>query len=129
MTDPVIRPRPLSDEEQLRPTIALAFARVHKAAFGVALGVAGALVMGALTVLVLVRPAAAGFPLHLMSEYFAGYSVSWPGVFIGMAWGFAVTFVAGWFLAFCRNLSVAITAFTIRTRAELEQTRTFLDHI
>ncbi|MBL8960028.1 MAG: hypothetical protein JNJ98_09260 [Gemmatimonadetes bacterium] len=118
-----------SPEDELRPTIEQAFARVHKAAFGVAVGTAGALVMGALTVMVLVSPAAATFPLHLMSEYFAGYTVTWPGVFIGMAWGFAVAFVAGWFLAFCRNLSVAITAFSIRTRAEIEQTRTFLDHI
>ncbi|MBK8248110.1 MAG: hypothetical protein IPK85_12005 [Gemmatimonadetes bacterium] len=118
-----------STEEQLAPTIAQAFARVHKAAFGVAVGTAGALVMGALTVIVLLRPAASTFPLHLLNEYFAGYAVSWPGLLIGMAWGFAVAFVAGWFLAFCRNLSVAITAFSIRTRAEIEQTRTFLDHI
>ena len=119
----------LSSEEQLRPTLEQAFARVHKAAFGVATGTAGALLMGVLTLIVLVRPAASSFPLQLMSEYFAGYTVSWAGLFIGMAWGFGVAFVAGWFLAFCRNLADSITAFSIRTRAELEQTRTFLDHI
>ena len=128
MANSTMRSEP-SPEEQLRPTIEQAFARVHKAAFGVAVGVAGALVMGALTLMVLLRPAASSFPLHLMNEYFAGYTVTWPGVLVGMAWGFAVAFVAGWFLAFCRNLSVAITAFSIRTRAEIEQTRTFLDHI
>jgi hypothetical protein len=118
-----------SEEERLRPTLEQAFSRVHKAAFGVAVGVAGALVMGALTLLVLVAPSARGFPLDLLSQYFAGYRVSWVGLVIGMAWGFAVSFVAGWFLAFSRNLSVAITAFSIRTRAEMEQTRNFLDHI
>jgi hypothetical protein len=46
-----------------------------------------------------------------------------------MGWGFLVCFVAGWFVAFCRNLALAISAFMIRTRAEIEQTRNFLDHI
>jgi hypothetical protein len=55
--------------------------------------------------------------------------VSWPGVVIGAAWGFVVAFVAGWFAAFCRNLALAISAFVIRTRAEIEATREFLDHI
>lgn len=126
MTDRIDIP---SEEERLRPTLEQAFSRVHKAAFGVAVGVAGALVMGALTLMVLVAPSARGFPLDLLSQYFAGYRVSWMGLVIGMAWGFAVSFVAGWFLAFSRNLSVAITAFSIRTRAEMEQTRNFLDHI
>lgn len=117
-----------SAEDRLVRALDLAFARLHKAAFGVATGVAGALAMAAVTVLVLLRPQPR-FPLDLLSEYFAGYSVSWSGVFIGAGWGFVVAFVAGWFLAFCRNLALAITAFAIRTRAELEQTRTFLDHI
>jgi hypothetical protein len=50
-------------------------------------------------------------------------------VVIGAAWGFAVAFIAGWFAAFCRNLALAISAFMIRTKAELASTREFLDHI
>jgi hypothetical protein len=50
-------------------------------------------------------------------------------VFIGAVWGFGVSFIAGWFAAFCRNLALAISAFVIRTRAELDSTREFLDHI
>lgn len=116
-------------EELMLPALQLAFSRLHKAAFGVATGVAGALAMGVMTMLCLVSPRARAFPLGLLSEYFAGYSVSWPGVFIGMGWGFLVAFVGGWFIAFCRNLALAISAFMIRTRAEIEQTRNFLDHI
>jgi hypothetical protein len=116
-------------EREMLPSLQLAFARLHKAAFGVATGVAGALVMGALTLVVLLSPRARGFPLELLNQYFTGYSVSWPGVVIGMLWGFLVAFVAGWFVAFCRNLSLAIIAFAIRTRAELSETKTFLDHI
>jgi hypothetical protein len=106
-----------------------AFAPLHKLAFGVATGVAGAIVMVCLTVAGIYLPGARDFPLWLLEQYFQGYSVSWPGVFIGAAWGFAVSFIAGWFAAFCRNLALAINAFLIRTRAELDSTREFLDHI
>jgi len=116
-------------EELILPIMQLAFSRLHKAAFGVATGVAGALVMGAMTIACLVLPRAANFPIGLLGEYFAGYTVSWPGVFVGMGWAFLVAFVAGWFVAFCRNLALAVSAFMIRTRAEIEQTRNFLDHI
>ncbi|MCC6316235.1 MAG: hypothetical protein IT361_00995 [Gemmatimonadaceae bacterium] len=116
-------------EELMLPALQLAFARLHKAAFGVATGVAGALLMGSITAMCLLVPRAQTFPLGLLSEYFAGYAVSWRGLVIGMAWGFLVAFVAGWFVAFCRNLALAVSAFMIRTRAEIEQTRNFLDHI
>lgn len=119
----------LDAEAQLMPTLELAFAPLHKAAFGIACGVAGALLLAALTLSVMLSARAADFPLGLLSQYFAGYSVSWRGVFVGAAWGFLVAFVAGWFIAFCRNLALAIVAFTYRTRAELDQTREFLDHI
>jgi hypothetical protein len=116
-------------EREVLPVMHLAFARLHKAAFGVATGTAGAVLMALLTIVCLVVPRASGFPLHLLGEYFTGYTVSWGGLAIGMAWGFLVAFVAGWFLAFCRNLALAIIAFAIRTRAELSATRNFLDHI
>jgi len=116
-------------EREVMPAVNLAFSRLHKAAFGVATGVAGAILMAAITVMVLVSPRARGFPLDLLGEYFAGYTVSWGGVFVGMGWGFLVAFVGGWFLAFCRNLALAIIAFAIRTRAELTEMKTFLDHI
>ncbi|MBA2243901.1 MAG: hypothetical protein H0W11_03025, partial [Gemmatimonadetes bacterium] len=64
-----------------------------------------------------------------LAEYFYGYTVSWPGALVGGFWGFVVGFVAGWFVAFCRNLVIAATLFITRTRAELAATRDFLDHI
>jgi hypothetical protein len=106
-----------------------AFAPVHKRAFGAAVGVAGALLMAMITVAGIVLPNGQQVPLYLLEQYFQGYSVTWPGVVIGAAWGFAVAFIAGWFAAFCRNLALAISAFMIRTKAELESTREFLDHI
>ena len=117
------------EEVRLDDALELAFAPLHKRAFGIALGSAGALLMVYLTVAVLVTDRAQEFPLGLLGQYMFGYQVTWPGVLIGAAWGFVVAFVAGWFFAFCRNAALAITAFAIRTRAELTETRDFLDHI
>jgi hypothetical protein len=118
-----------ADADAAVPEVMLAFAPLHKRAFGVATGTAGATLMALLTILRLVDWTGEGFPLGLLEQFFEGYSVSWTGVFVGAAWGFAVAFVAGWFAAFCRNLALAVSAFFIRTRAELSETRNFLDHI
>jgi hypothetical protein len=117
------------DESPVISAMLFAFAPLHKRAFGVATGVAGALFMVLLTLAGMFLPGASGFPLELLRQYFAGYSVSWLGALVGGLWGFAVAFVAGWFAAFCRNLALATSAFIIRTRAELDSTREFLDHI
>jgi len=121
--------RVTTEELPVIDAVLFAFAPVHKRAFGAAVGVAGALLMAMLTVGGIVLPDGRQVPLYLLEQYFEGYSVTWPGVVIGAAWGFAVAFIAGWFAAFCRNLALAISAFMIRTRAELMSTREFLDHI
>lgn len=118
-----------AEESPVISAMLFAFAPLHKRAFGVALGVAGALVMVLVTLAGMFLPGAREFPLDLMSQYFQGYSVSWPGVVVGAVWGFVVAFIAGWFAAFCRNLALAFSAFVIRTRAEIDSTREFLDHI
>jgi hypothetical protein len=117
------------EESPVISAMLYAFAPLHKRAFGMAIGVAGAVLMALLTLAGMWLPDAREFPLWLLSEYFQGYSVSLPGVFVGALWGFVVAFIAGWFAAFCRNLALAISAFIIRTRAELDSTREFLDHI
>jgi hypothetical protein len=117
------------EESPVISAMLYAFAPLHKRAFGVAVGTAGAAFMVLLTLAGLLLPGAREFPLWLLSQYFQGYSVTVPGVFVGALWGFVVAFIAGWFVAFCRNLALAISAFLIRTRAELDSTREFLDHI
>jgi hypothetical protein len=107
----------------------LLFAPLDKRAFGVAIGVAVGLVIFALTAVDLTFHSSPWPGLSLLNQYFAGYSVTWAGAFIGLAWGFGVGFCAGWFLAFVRNLVLAISLFVLQTRAELGETRDFLDHI
>lgn len=115
--------------EALEPRLLLAFAPLHKRAFGTAVGTAAAAVIGLFTVLGLVLDPERQGHLELLGEYLAGYSVSVTGIFIGAAWGLFVGFIAGWFIAFVRNLALAGWIFAVRTRAELRATRDFLDHI
>jgi hypothetical protein len=107
----------------------LAFAPLNKRAFGVAVGTGAAVLVVAVTLFhVLIHPE--GAPrIELLRAYFVGYTVTMKGTAIGGAWAFAVGFVMGWFVAFCRNLAIATSIFITRTRAELTQTRDFLDHI
>jgi len=115
-------------EESLPPSATLLFAPVDKRAFGVAIGTVTGLGIFALTAINLLR----GTPwrgLRLLAQYFVGYDLTWEGALIGLFWGFAVGFCAGWFVAFTRNLALAISLFILRTRAELDTTRDFLDHI
>lgn len=115
-------------EEAMVRSAAYLFAPLDKRALGAAIGVASAVCVFAVTAIaVAVAPATPG--LHLLAEYFAGYSVSWSGAFIGAAWAFATGFFAGWFVAFVRNLVLALSLFVLRGRVELANSRDFLDHI
>jgi len=107
----------------------LAFAPLHKRALGIATGLTLGLAIFLVTLVEVVRGAGTTSPIILLREYFAGYSVSVVGAFIGLFWGVATGFVMGWFLAFSRNLVMAASIFWIRTRAELRANRDFLDHI
>lgn len=112
-----------------RTHLILAFAPLHKRAFGMAVGLTAGLAVLSLTAFhLIVRPAEA-IDIGLLRQFFQGYSVSWPGALIGFAWGFFAGFVAGWFTAFSRNLFLATWIFIGRTKAELSATRDFLDHI
>lgn len=118
----------MSPEERLPAEVQLAFLPLHKRALGMAVGAAAGLVCFAITAIALVRPDPE-LNLMLLAEYFYGYTVSWAGAFVALAWGFVVGFTAGWFIAFCRNLVIAASLWLTRTRAELDATRDFLDHI
>ena len=118
-----------SREDAVQPLLALAFAPVHKRAFGMAAGIASAMLAFGVTAIYLLRKPDPGFNLGLLSEYFYGYSVSWRGAFVGAAWSFVAGFAAGWFFAFWRNLTLAAYVFITRERQALAQTREFLDHI
>ena len=123
MTTP---PTPPADE--VPEKLLLVFQPIHKRAMGVAFGVLAGTAVFLATVVMFLR-GGSGYPLTLLGEYFYGYTVSWPGAFIGLLWGGLVGFVFGWFFAFCRNLVIAVWLFIARTREELAASRDFIDHI
>lgn len=120
-SDPAVEPG--------QDALTLAFAPMHKRAFGIAVGTASGLFVFLITAFDLIVGSAPGLNLWLLRQYFYGYQVTWTGAFVGAFWGFFAGFVAGWFVAFCRNLVIAVSLFVGRTRAELRATRDFLDHI
>lgn len=116
-------------EQELEEELALAFTPLHKRCLGVAVGVTLALVVALATVLHLLRSPDEPFPLVLLSQYMPGYSVSPLGALIGAGWGFFSGFVIGWFFAFARNVVLAIAKVVLHAKAELAESRGFLDHI
>ncbi len=111
------------------PSPSAALLPVHKRALGVAVGVVFGIGIFALTAFhVLFRPPGA-LNIGLLAEYFYRYEVSWRGAFVGLFWGFATGFIAGWFVAFVRNFAVAIRVIVLRRKAELAQVQDFLDLI
>ncbi len=106
-----------------------AFAPMHRSALGLACGVVFG---GLLFVCTLVQVLEGGYAhpnLNLLSEFFWGYDVSWPGAFIGLLWGFGTGFVLGWGFALVRNAVIWIWLTVVRSKAEMEQYSDFLDHL
>jgi hypothetical protein len=120
---------PKLEDVPLPKSAVLMFAPLDKRAFGVAIGAAGAISVMGVTAIHLLRHPAPSLDISLLAQYFPGYTVSWPGALIGGAWAFASGFCAGWFTAFVRNLVLAVSLFVLRSKAELADSRDFLDHI
>jgi hypothetical protein len=122
-------PFSVTGEQRANNTIVLAFAPLHKAALGLASGVVFAFIFGLVTLVDLLIDPQQTAGLGLLAQYFYGYSVSVAGVFVGLAWGCVVGFVAGWFLAFARNVVLAIWILYFRARADWLATRDLLDYV
>lgn len=129
-SDPTGRPAQANEPlDLLEQEALLVFAPLHKRALGVAVGVASALIVFGVTAIYLLRDPDTPIALGLLNQYFFGYTVTWMGSLVGAAWAFMVGFVAGWFIALFRNFVLAVSVFFVRTRAELDASRDFLDHI
>jgi hypothetical protein len=98
-------------------------------ALGIAVGTVCGLGIFALTVFHIVFQPTDALDIGLLAQYFHRYEVTWRGAFIGLFWGFVTGFVAGWFIAFVRNLVIAVRVLVLRGKAELTQIKDFLDHI
>lgn len=116
-------------EQRMSRRIVLAFAPLHKAAFGVAVGAVCGVALAVVTIADLLLDPQRRVGLDLISQYLYGYTVSPAGVVIGFLWATVVGFVAGWFMAFTRNAMMALWVLYFRARADWIATGDFLDHI
>jgi hypothetical protein len=107
----------------------LAFAPLHKRAFGTAVGLVFGLVLFLVTVVAVIRGGDYPGILDRIPFLVPMYDLSWTGAILGSLSAAFAFFCAGWFLAFARNLVLALSIWVLRTRAELSQTQDFLDHI
>ena len=120
---------PTQAEASVEADLVVAFSPLHKRCLGIAMGLVTSILVAGITLVHMLRSPQEPYPLVLLQQYFIGYDVTILGALIGAAWGFWVGFVLGWFFAFARNLVLALASIFFRARAELAQSRGFLDQI
>lgn len=80
-----------------------AFARIEPKAFGTSCGIVFGLLVFLATAYLLVRGPIGGYEvggnLRALRNIMPGYSVTWFGGLVGLAWGLVEGFVVGYFLA------------------------------
>ena len=65
--------------------------------------------------------------MGLLSQYFIGYTVTVKGAFIAFGYSFFWGFLAGWLLAYVRNLSIAFFIYRAKRKAEDLAIQDFFD--
>ena len=117
-------------ESELEAVLSQVFAKLDRGALGTAVGGVSAAALALLTLLLLVQGSgpAADF-VGLLGQYFPGYSVSGPGVLLGLLYGFAAGFGVGWTFALARNTAAFLYELLIRRRAEALVLRDILDYV
>ena len=123
------QPSPPHIEPELERRVLRAFAPLNARALGLSLGIVAALAISALTELSMVVDKDHKFPLHLLRNYFPGYSVTVLGILVGAIWAFVVGFVFGWLMATIRNVVIGAWILKAKVRADLEASQDVLDHI
>ncbi len=106
-----------------------AFNRMDKLGFAMAIGTVSSLTIFFATLFLTVRKGdGVAFPIHILSQYFVGYTVSLQGAFVGMAYTFFWGFTFGWSFAYLRNFFLALFIYRIRKKVEMLNFRDFLDN-
>ncbi len=76
--------------------------KLHNTAFGLASGILTGLCMFVFTIWAMIK--GGGNTLVLLEQFYIGYSVTWLGAFIGLAWGFISGFIVGWLFSWLYNI-------------------------
>ena len=106
-----------------------ALAKLDGLALGIAVGLLFGFVIFLATVVLVMRGGEVVGPnLGLLSNYFIGYEVSFPGSLIGFVYGFVSGFVLGGLIAFLRNTVIGIYLHLVKLRTSVNAVNDFLDH-
>lgn len=107
-----------------------AFARLDPVALGAATGlVCGTSLLVATALLVLRGGVLIGPRLSLLSQFFPGFNVTWPGALAGFAYGGIAGFVIGWGTALLRNAAVALFFRSATAAGRTAEKKKFLDYV
>ncbi len=104
--------------------------KLEKRAFGLAMGATLGTLLFLMTMWLVVKDGGVVGPrLQLLSHFFPGYTVTAQGSLVGLAYGFATGFLAGWTFAFLRNTAWFLHMALMHRRAERSLLRKLLDYL
>lgn len=116
-------------QRHLESILIAGFARMDKLAFGSAVGLSSGLLIFLATIWVIVKGGVVVGPtLQLLSQYFAGYTVSIEGAFIAFSYCFFWGFLFGWLFAYLRNFFLAYYIYRSKRASEQLTVMDFFDH-
>lgn len=123
-----ISPEP-REKAALERLLERAFARMDNVALAAAVGSVFGLFVFLATIFLIFRSGHITAPsLHLLSQYYYGYTVTITGAFIGMGYSFLWGFLFGWLFAYLRNMFIGYFIYRVKRKAALLKFRDFLDH-
>jgi protoporphyrinogen oxidase len=123
-----ISPEP-REKAALERLLERAFARMDKVALALAVGSVFGFFIFLATIFLIFRGGQDTAPsLHLLSQYYYGYTVSLKGAFIGMGYSFLWGFLFGWLFAYLRNMFIGYFIYRVKRKAVLLKFKDFLDH-
>lgn len=97
------------DGFDLEREVGRAVARIKAAILALVFGLVSGVGVFAMTMILLIENGPnTGAHLQLLGHYFPGYTVTWPGAFIGLGWGFLAGALAGWLVGGSYNRLVAL---------------------
>jgi hypothetical protein len=110
--------------------MATTFTRMDPVSFALAVGsVAGFWTFVATIFLVVKGGEVVGPHLQLLSQVFAGYTVTNRGAFLALGYSFFWGFLVGWLFSYLRNIILIFTIYRARKKAERVTFADFFDNL
>lgn len=98
---------PHARERQEAEAMMAAVRRLGSRVLGIVCGLlCGFILFAATAFLVIKGGPVVGPHLSLLGQFFPGYSVTWPGAFLGFFYGFVCGFLGGWLVGWVYNTIV-----------------------